>query len=168
MRISPALSSYERAPDRLRLLPLMTRQDGEGRFRIAAPGNGRFLIEARSERGGVARRAVEATEFSPSVTQLGDLTLSDPGSFQAVVAGCTAGVIHLTGPVGGENVLPAALEFPLDAQGRGEVRLPEGGTWIALADCGGVRRVVVPQLLDEVGDLFGTVVRFELAREEKR
>ena len=125
------------------------------------------MLEAKSERGGAARRSVEVGEFAPEVTEVGDLMLSVPGTFEAVVKGCAAGEINLIGPVGGESPLPSTLRFPLDAAGRGRVELPEDGSWLASATCGGARRAVEPLMLGEVRDLFGTEVVFELAAGQR-
>ena len=168
VRISPAISDYVQSADRLRLLPLVARADGEGRFRIAAPASGRFVLEVRSERGGAARRNVEVGDFSPAATDLGDLVLSVPGTFDALVKGCPGGELRLLGPIGGESALPSNLPFPLDAGGRARVQLPEDGTWIVAATCGGTRREVEPPVLNEVRDLFGTEVVFSLVADAPR
>lgn len=168
VRISPAISDYAQSTDRLRLLPLVARADRDGRFRIAAPASGRFVLEVKSERGGAARRNVEVGDFSPAVTDVGDLILSVPGAFDAVVKGCPGGELRLLGPMGGESALPANLPFALDAAGRARVQLPEDGTWLVGATCGGARRQVEPPVLNEVRDVFGTEVEFSVVAEGPR
>ncbi len=162
IRITPTLGEFVASDDRIRRTPLMTRADEQGRFRIAASAKGRWVLEAKSEHGGVARREVDAGEISPDATDVGDLVLSVPGQFDAVVKGCGGGELTLTGPMGGETMLPSSLRFPLDAGGRARVEVPESGTWLAGAVCGGARRAVEPMLLNEVRDLFGTEVAFVL------
>jgi len=160
VRIVPALESYAAAADRMRYLPLEVRSGSDGRFRICPPERGDFSIEIRARESGTARRAVSVSYLSPPLTDLGDIRLPGPAEFSAQVVGCASGVLALSGPLGGETSLPSLLRFPLDAEGRAAVRLPDAGAWTAWAACGGVSERVEPALLPNVGDLTGMEVRF--------
>ena len=163
VRIVPAIEAWSAAADRLLRLPLETTSGWDGRFRIAAPDTGDFLVEARSVEGGVARRPVRRSSVSPPVTDLGDLRLPEPIEFVARVAGCADGSISFSGPLAGETSLPTLARFSLDAGGAADVRLPEGGTWAAWAACAGSNDAVEPALLPDVAALAGIEVRFERA-----
>jgi hypothetical protein len=161
VRILPSAENWATADDRLKRLPLESRSGADGRFRISAPDNGDFLVEARTESSGVARTAVRRSNLSPPVTDLGDILLQEPIDFTARVAGCDAGWLLLSGPLGGETTLPALVRYRLDAGGSGSVRLLERGAWAAWASCAGGVDSIEPAILPDAGALAGLEVRFE-------
>jgi hypothetical protein len=163
--ISPTIDEYMRAEDRVALIPLQVSADADGRFRIAAPARGRFVVEVRASRGAAARRRVEVSDFSPAIVDLGDIALSQPGAFEAIVLKCPSGELRLIGPVGGDSTLPQRIAFPIDSQQRASVQLPESGTWLLAANCGGVARGLSPSILNEVREVFGKEVTFEIEPE---
>jgi hypothetical protein len=161
VRIVPSLEASARPGDRLARMPLETTSGNDGRFRIAFPDTGEFLLEIRSESSGVARISVRCSTLSPPITDVGDVRLPEPLDLEVRVALCGAGVVSMSGPLGGETSFPALLRFPLDAEGAVAVRLPEGGAWTAWATCGGRNVMLAPALLPDVGLLVGIEVRFE-------
>jgi hypothetical protein len=165
VRILPTAQTWTSADDRLKRLPLESESGPDGRFRISAPENGDYLVEARSESSGVARVSVRRSNLSPAVTDLGDVRLPEPIEFTARVSGCGSGWLLLSGPLGGETSLPALARFRLDAEGSGSVRLPEGGAWTAWASCSGRVEWIEPALLPDAAGLAGLEVRFERAGE---
>lgn len=162
VRLVPTLSTYAGAKDRFKYLPLETRADGEGRFQIAAPEVGKFLLEARRNETGTARKEVEVSELSLTETDLGDIRLPPLGEFSADVVGCAGGTLEFIGPVGGAATVPSTLTFPIEPSGRAIVGLPEGGMWLLSATCGSVRRVVDPAILYRAEELVGLHVRFNV------
>jgi hypothetical protein len=167
VRIIATLEHYTTTSDRLAALPMEIAAGPDGRFQIAAPSDGRYVIEARSSKAGIARRSVELTPFSPATTDLGDLRIGTPGEFVARVAECPGGALALSGPMGGETGLPAQLRFPIGADGRADIELPEGGSWLVAAECAGVRRYVDPIFLRSVEELFGQEIVLRLAPASK-
>jgi hypothetical protein len=161
VRIVPSLETSARPGDRLARLPLETTTGNDGRFRIAFPDTGEFLLEIRTESSGVARLPVRRTSLSPPITDVGDVRLPESLDFAVRVALCGAGAVSMSGPLGGETSFPALLRFPLDAEGAAAVRLPEGGAWTAWATCGGRNVMLAPALLPDVGLFAGSEVRFE-------
>ena len=113
VRIVPTADAWAASRDRVRKLPLQTTSGRDGRFRIAAPEPGDFLVEVRGASGGVARTLVRRTNVSPPVTDLGDLRLSEPIQFTARVRDCGLGWLTFSGPLGGETSLPEVLRFRL-------------------------------------------------------
>jgi hypothetical protein len=166
VRIIATLEHYTTTSDRLIALPLEIPAGPDGRFQIAAPSDGRYVIEARTSKGGIARRSVELTPFSPAATDLGDLRIGTPGEFVARLPECAGGALALSGPMGGETGLPAQLRFPIAADGRADIELPEGGSWLVAAECAGIRRYVDPIFLRSVEELFAEIV-LRLAPESK-
>jgi hypothetical protein len=163
VRIVPTAGDWAASPDRVRKLPLQAKTGNDGRFRIAAPEPGDFLLEVRGTEGGVARAPVRRTTFSPKETDLGDLRLVEPIEFTARVPGCGAGWLTFSGPLGGETPLPDVSRFRLDASGSTAVRLGEPGAWTAWATCDGENERLEPAILPDVSDLAGVEVRFERA-----
>ena len=163
VRIVPTADSWTASPDRVRKLPLQTKSGRDGRFRIAAPEPGEFLVEVRGTSGGVARIAVRRTNLSPDVTDLGDLRLVEPIEFTARVPGCAQGWLTFSGPLGGETSLPDVCRFRLDSNGAARVRLGEPGAWTAWATCSGENVRVEPAILPDVSLLSGADVGFERA-----
>lgn len=163
VRLVPVLDGRTHPADRLARLPLQTSSGGDGRFSIAAPAAGDFLLEIRSESSGVARLPVRRSRLSPPVTDVGDVRLPDPLDLAVRVAGCAGGALSMSGPLGGETSLPAFLRFALDAGGAAIARLPEGGSWTAWATCGGENVTLEPALLPDAAALQGMEVRFERA-----
>jgi hypothetical protein len=161
VRIVPSLEASARPGDRVARMPLETTSGNDGRFRIAFPDTGEFLLEIRSESSGIARISARCSSLSPPITDVGDVRLPEPLDLAVRVALCGAGVVSMSGPLGGETSMPALLRFPLDAEGAAAVRLPEGGAWTAWATCGGRNVVLAPALLPDVGLLIGIEVRFE-------
>ena len=161
VRIVPTADAWAASRDRVRKLPLQTKSGRDGRFRIAAPEPGEFLVEARGVTGGVARIAVHRTNLSPDVTDLGDLRLVEPIEFMASVPGCAHGWLTFSGPLGGETSLPDVCRFRLDSIGATRVRLGEPGAWTAWATCSGENERVEPAILPDVSVLDGAVVGFE-------
>lgn len=163
IRIVPTADAWNASADRLRKLPLQTTSGRDGRFRIAAPEPGDYLVEVRGASGGIARTSVRRTNLSPPVTDLGDLRLSEPIGFTARVPGCAAGWLTFSGPLGGETSLPAVLRFRLDPNGVTAVELGEPGTWTAWATCSGENERVEPAILPDVSVLDGCEIGFERA-----
>ncbi len=163
VRIVPTAETWTSAGDRLSRLPLESESGPDGRFRISAAENGDYLVEVRSLSSGVARAAVRRTEFSPAVTDLGDVRLPEAIVFTARVPGCSSGWLHLSGPLGGETSLPALARFRLDGEGSASVRLPEGGAWTTWAICSGRVEWIEPAILPDAAGLGGQEVRFERA-----
>ena len=163
VRIVPTADAWAASPDRVRKLPLQTESGSDGRFRIAAPDTGDFLVEVRGKDGGVARTPVRRTNFSPNVTDLGDLRLVEPIEFTARVPGCGGGWLIFSGPLGGETPLPDVSRFRLDSSGAAPVRLGEPGAWTAWATCSGENERVEPSVLPDVTPLAGSEVAFERA-----
>jgi hypothetical protein len=161
VRIVPTAKTWTDAPDPLTRLPLETVSGGDGRFRIALPDEGDFLLEVRTPSSGVARLAVRRSRLSPAVTDLGDVRLPEPLDLAVRVARCGAGELSLSGPLGGETSLPSILRFRLDSEGAAVVRVPEGGAWTAWAACGGSNVALDPALLPDAASLSGIEVRFE-------
>ena len=161
VRIVPSLEASARPGDRLARMPLETTSGNDGRFRIAFPDTGEFLLEVRSESSGIARISVRRSSLSPPITEVGDVRLPEPLDLAVRVALCGAGVMSMSGPLGGETSMPTLLRFPLDAEGAAAVRLPEGGAWTAWATCGGRNVILAPAVLPDVGLLAGMEVRFE-------
>lgn len=161
VRIVPSLEAAARPEDRPAKMPLQTTSGNDGRFRIAFPDDGEFLLEIRSESSGVARVPVRRSPWSPPATDVGDVRLPEPLDLAVRVARCGAGVVSMSGPLGGETSLPTITRVPLDAEGGAAVRLPEGGAWTAWATCGGRNVQLAPALLPDVGLFAGTEVRFE-------
>ena len=168
VRIIATLEHYTTTSDRLTALPLEIAAGPDGRFQIAAPSDGRYVIEARSSKAGIARRSVELSAFSPAATDLGDLRIGTPGEFVARLTECAGGALALSGPMGGETGLPAQLRFPIAADGRADVELPEGGSWLIAAECAGVRHYVDPIFLRSVEELFGQEIVLRLAPASNR
>ncbi|HVE66056.1 MAG TPA: carboxypeptidase-like regulatory domain-containing protein, partial [Thermoanaerobaculia bacterium] len=160
VRILPTAKTWTAAEDRLTRLPLTSESGPDGRFRISAPENGEYLVEARTESSGVARVAVRRSSLSPPVTDLGDVRLPQPVEFTARVPDCASGTLFLSGPLGGETSLPSLSRFRLDGEGAASVRLAEGGAWTAWATCSGGVRWIEPGLLPDVAGLAGLEVRF--------
>ena len=163
VRIVPTADAWAASRDRVRKLPLQTTSGRDGRFRIAAPEPGDFLVEVRGASGGVARTRVRRTNLSPPVTDLGDLRLPEPIRFTARVRGCGLGWLTFSGPLGGETSLPEVLRFRLDSGGVAAVGLGEPGAWTAWATCGGENERVEPAILPDVRLLDGFEVGFERA-----
>jgi carboxypeptidase family protein len=163
VRIVPTADAWAASTDRVGKLPLHTRSGRDGRFRIAAPEPGDFLVEVRGSSGGVARAAVRRTALSPAVTELGDLRLAGPIEFTARVRACGDGWLSFSGPLGGETSLPDLSRFRLDASGSTSVQLSEPGAWAAWAACAGRNEAVRPPMLPDVSGLDGTLVEFERA-----
>jgi hypothetical protein len=163
VRIVPTADAWAASPDRVRKLPLQTKSGSDGRFRIASPEAGDFLVEVRGTAGGVARTPVRRTSFSPNVTDLGDLRLVEPIEFTARVPGCGGGWLIFSGPLGGETPLPDVSRFRLDSTGVAPVRLAEPGAWMAWATCSGENEMVEPSVLPDVTALAGGEVAFERA-----
>jgi hypothetical protein len=163
IRIVPTADAWAASRDRLRKVPLQTMSGGDGRFRIAAPESGNYLVEVRGASGGVARVAVRRTNLSPDVTDLGDLRLVEPIEFTARVPECASGWLTFSGPLGGETSLPDVSRFPLDTGGATRVRLGEPGAWTVWATCSGENIRVEPAVLPEVSALDGADVVFERA-----
>ena len=160
VRIVPTAEAWTAASDRLRKLPLQTKSGLDGRFRIAAPGRGDFLVEVRGTSGGVARVRVRRTDLSPDVTDLGDVRLVAPVEFTARVRGCPGGWLTLAGPISGETSLPDVSRFRLDPNGAAAVRLSEPGAWTAWAACSGEIETLDPALLPDVEVLDGGEIEF--------
>ena len=163
VRILPTPESWASAEDRLKRLPLESRSGADGRFRISAAENGDYLVEVGGDSSGVVRLTVRRTNFSPAITDVGDVRLPEAIEFRARVDACGSGVLALSGPLGGETSLPAVSRFRLDADGVASVRLPEGGAWTAWATCGGVSTWIEPAILPDAAALAGLEVRFERA-----
>jgi hypothetical protein len=163
IRIVPTADAWAASADRVRKLPLQTKSGRDGRFRIAAPEPGDFLVEVRGTSGGVARAAVRRTNLSPSVTDLGDLRLGEPIEFIARVPGCAHGWLTFSGPLGGETSLPDVSRFRLDSSSATSVKLGEPGAWTAWATCSGENEKVEPAILPDVTALDGAEVGFERA-----
>lgn len=163
VRILPTAQSWATAEDRLERLPLESRTGSDGRFRITAAGNGDYLVEVHGESSGVWRRPVRRSDLSPATTDLGDVRLPDAIEFTARLAGCGSGVLHLSGPLGGETSLPSVARFRLDDAGLASVLLPEGGAWTAWASCGGATAWIEPDILPDAAGLAGREVTFERA-----
>jgi hypothetical protein len=163
VRIVPTADAWTTSPDRVRKLPLQTKSGSDGRFRIATPEAGDFLVEVRGPAGGVARTPVRHTDFSPRVTDLGDLRLVDPIEFTARVTGCDGGWLTFSGPLGGETPLPDVSRFRLGSSGAAAVQLAEPGAWMAWATCSGENERVEPSVLPDVSALAGGEVAFERA-----
>lgn len=165
LRFLPTLDQYANARDRLLTLPPETdgESDSEGHFEIAPAGPGAYYLEARALRVGSARRAVDITELSPSLTDLGDLVLSGAVELLAYLLGpgCSGGSLAFAGPVGATSML-SVHDFPLDARGAAHVELPEGGSWLTWARCANGRRDVEPNMLSHVEDLAGSEIRLSL------
>lgn len=161
VRIVPTAKTWTDAPDPLTRLPLETVSGGDGRFRIALPDVGDYLLEARTPSSGVARLAVRRSRLSPAVTDLGDVRLPEPLELVVRVARCGEGILSLSGPLGGETSLPAILRFRLDSEGAAIVRVPEGGAWTAWAACAGSNVALDPALLPDAASLSGIEIRFE-------
>ncbi len=165
LRLLPTLDHYAGARDRLLTLPPETdvESDSQGRFEIAAAVPGSYYLEARALRVGTARRPLDVSEFSPALTELGDLSLAGAVELVAVVSGsgCSGGSLALAGPVGATS-MPAMRDFPLDSRGAAHVELPEGGSWLMWAHCPDGRRDVEPNVLTHVEDLEGIEVRLTL------
>jgi hypothetical protein len=161
VRIVPTAKSWTAAPDPMNRLPLETVSAGDGRFRIALPDAGDFLLEVRAPSSGVARLAVRRTRLSPAVTDLGDVRLPEPLELAVRVARCGGGVVSLAGPLGGETSLPAIVRAGLDSEGAAVVLVPEGGAWSAWAACAGSNVALDPALLPDAASLSGIEVRFE-------
>jgi hypothetical protein len=172
VRIVPTADAWAASRDRVRKLPLQTKSGGDGRFRIAAPEPGDFLVEVRGTSGGVARIAVRRTNLSPDVTDLGNLRLVAPIEFTARVPGCVSGWLTFSGPLGGETSLPDVSRFRLDSSGATSVRLGEPGAWTAWATCSGENERIEPAVLPDVSVLDGADLVFEragsLSEEERR
>jgi hypothetical protein len=160
VRIVPTAEAWTTASDRLRKLPLQTKSGPGGRFRIAAPGSGDFLVEVRGTSGGVARVRVRRTDLSPDETDLGDVRLVPPVEFTARVSGCGGGSMTFSGPLSGETSLPDVSCFRLDANGAATVRLGEPGAWTAWATCSGEIESLEPSLLPDVTALDGGEIEF--------
>lgn len=163
VRILPTAATWSAADDRLARLPLSSESGFDGRFRISAAVNGDYLVEIRSESSGIARVAVRRSNLSPPVTDLGDIRLPEPIAFTARISGCPSGSLFLSGPLGGETSLPSLLQFRLDAEGAGSVRLPEGGAWAAWASCSGGVEWIEPALLPDAAALAGRETPFRRA-----
>lgn len=163
VRIVPTADAWAASTDRLRKLPLQTKSGRDGRFRIAAPEPGEFLVEVRGASGGVARIAVRRTNLSPDVTDLGDLRVVEPIEFSARVPGCAYGWLTFSGPLGGETSLPDVSRFRLDSIGAASVKLGEPGAWTAWATCSGENERIAPAILPDVTALDGADVAFERA-----
>lgn len=161
VRIVPSAKTWSDAPDPLTRLPLETVSGGDGRFRIALPDEGDFLLEVRAQSSGVARLAVRRSRLSPALTDVGDVRLPETLELAVRVARCSAGVLSLSGPLGGETSLPAILRFRLDPEGAAVVRVPEGGAWTAWAACAGSNVALDPALLPDAASLAGIEIRFE-------
>ena len=171
VRLVPTISTYQAARDRFKYIPLEIKADSEGRFQLTAPDVGRFLLEARTQDTGTARREVELTDVSAPETDLGDIRLPPLGQFSADVPGCGGGTLELIGPVAGAASLPSTLRFSIEPNGRVFVGLPEGGMWLLSANCAGVRRTLDPSILYKAEELVGQHVRFnvvETGPEEKK
>jgi hypothetical protein len=165
VRVVPTLEQYGSAKEPLKLLPLETRSEVDGRFQIAVPTAGHFMLEARSNETGTARRDLNVTELS-SPTDLGDILLPALTEFSAQVPGCNGGTFELLGPVLGPTSLPSRLSFPIE-QGRAVVRLPEGGMWLASAICVGVKRTLEPMVLARAEELTGLNIAFSLVDNQR-
>jgi hypothetical protein len=163
VRILPTADAWTASTDRVRSLPLQSRSGGDGRFRIAAPEPGDFLLEVHGTGGGVARMPVRRTPLSREVTDLGDLRLAEPIEFTALVIGCGSGWLTFSGPLGGETSLPDVTRFRLDSDGRAAVRLGEPGAWMAWATCSGENERIEPSVLPDAAGVAGLEVRFERA-----
>ncbi len=163
VRIVPTADAWAASRDRVRKLPLQTTSGRDGRFRIAAPEPGDFLVEVRGASGGVARTLVRRTNLSPPVTDLGDLRLPEPIRFTARLQDCGLGWLTFSGPLGGETSLPEVLRFRLDASGVAAVELGEPAAWTAWATCGGQNQRIEPAILPDVRLLDGFEVGFERA-----
>ncbi len=161
VRIVPTSGAWAASRDRVRKLPLQTTSGRDGKFRIAAPEPGDYLVEVRGTSGGVARTPVRRTNLSPAVTDLGDLRLSDPLRFTARLRGCSLGWVTFSGPLGGETSLPEVLRFRLDSSGVTAVELGEAGAWTSWATCGGANERVEPAIFPDVRALDGLEVEFE-------
>ena len=161
VRIVPTAKTWSDAPDPLTRLPLETVSGEDGRFRIALPDAGDFLVEVRTPSSGVARLAVRRTRLSPAVTDLGDVRLPEPLDLAVRVVRCGEGVLSLSGPLGGETSLPGILRFRLDSEGAAVVRVPEGGAWTAWAACAGSNVALDPAVLPDAASLSGIEIRFE-------
>jgi hypothetical protein len=66
----------------------------------------------------------------------------------------------MSGPLGGETSLPGVVATPLDTAGAAGVRLSEGGSWAAWANCGGKNVTLEPGLIPDVALFAGMEVRF--------
>jgi hypothetical protein len=161
VRIVPTAKTWTDAPDPLTRLPLETVSGGDGRFRIALPDEGDFLLEVRALPSGVARLAVSRSRLSPALTDVGDVRLPEALELAVRVARCSAGVLSLLGPLGGQTSLPAMLRVRLDSEGAAVVRVPEGGAWTAWATCAGSNVALDPALLPDAASLSGIEIRFE-------
>jgi hypothetical protein len=161
VRIVPTSETWTDAPDPLTRLPLETVSGGDGNFRIAIPDEGDFLLEVRTLSSGVARLAVSRSRLSPAVTDVGDVRLPEALELAVRVARCSAGVLSLSGPLGGQTSLPAMVRFRLDSEGAAVVRIPEGGAWTAWAACFGSNVALDPALLPDAASLSGIEIRFE-------
>lgn len=164
VRIVPTPEAWAESHDRVRKLPLQTKSGRDGRFRIAAPEAGDFLVEIRGTSGGVARAAIRRTNLSPDVTDLGDLRLVQPVEFTARLSDCASGWLTFSGPLGGETSLPDVARFRLDSSGAASVKLGEPGAWTVWATCSGGIERVEPAILPDVTALEGLEVGFERAR----
>lgn len=160
VRIVPTFEQYAGAKQKTDILPLQVQTGADGRFQVSPPGPGQFLLEARSWRSGTARRAIHVEKLSQRVTDLGDIVLPPLGEFAALVAACAGGTLSFSGPMNLQTSLPSLLRFPIGQDGKAFVRLPEGGSWIAWASCGGADKALEPSMLVNVDELFGTEVRF--------
>ena len=157
LRFLPTIEQYERAGDRLLLIPPESdaESDPSGRFEIAPPAPGKYFLEARASSLGTARLTVTVAEAGPSKTDLGDLVLSGAGEFLARVqgAGCVEGTLIFAGPIGPSS-LPTLVQNRIEPGGLARVALPEGGEWLVWARCADGRRAVSPGSFSNVEDLY--------------
>ncbi len=157
LRLVPLLESYEKATDRLLLIPPESDalSDDSGKFEISVPAPGEYHLEARAAGSGTARRRVGVTSLTSARTELGDLVLSGSGEFLAKLSGarCSGGFLTLIGPI--DVGTPATIrEFPVEADAA-RVELPEGGTWLVQARCPDGLRSVAPEALTSVEEFYG-------------
>jgi hypothetical protein len=165
VEVSPNLATARESEDTIRLLGVPVQTDAEGRFQIAVQGTGQFELVASAAGGGAARREIAVTEIAASPIDLGDIRLSQGGTFRARVPGCGGGELFLVGPMGG-NSMPQMKRFALSAEGQTTVELPGGGEWLTGARCGGAEKYLLPESLPRVEELWEMEVVFEIQEEE--
>jgi hypothetical protein len=164
VEISPNLATFRQAEDALRVISLPVSTNAEGRFELVVQSPGQFELEAKAlQGGGAAKREVRVTSLSSPI-DLGDIRLSEGGTFRARINGCGDGTIYFIGPME-EDVLASMRQFRLGPDGVALIELPGGGEWLAGARCGGVEAYLKPPKLPRVEDLWDLEVVFEIDRD---
>jgi hypothetical protein len=166
VEVTPNLATAKEAEDTVRLVSFPVQTDAEGRFQIAVQGAGQFELVASAAGGAAARREIAVTEIRSPI-DLGDIRLSQGGTFRARVPGCAGGELYLVGPMD-DDTLPQMKRFTLDSGGQTTVELPGGGEWLTGARCGGQEKYLEPKSLPRVEELWemGIEIVFEIQEEE--